>query len=133
MRFANFDQLDPAWLLHHFEWERGSDGIDRLVVRGDFVPLPYRGEYSNENDYSHYQLEPAGAALRVALEEWLVSALKAEALPGNGPDEFSHGFLVNGVEVSVMASDGLGLRVDCDADRGERHHRPHRVDWQAVR
>lgn len=105
MRYANLDQLDPAWLLHHFVWERGSDGTDRLVVREDFVPLPYRGEYSNENDYPHYQLEPAGRALRVALEEWLVSALKAEALPGNGPDEFSHGYLVNGIEVSVMASE----------------------------
>jgi hypothetical protein len=106
MRYANLDQIDPAWLMHHFAWVRGSDGIDRLEVRADFVPLPYRGEFSNENDYANYQWEPAGQPLRAALEEWLVAALKAEPRPGNQPDAFSHTFVVDGVEINVMASDG---------------------------
>ena len=106
MRFANLDQLNPAWLLHHFAWTRGSDGVDELVQRADFVPLPYHGQFSNENDYPNYQLEPAGAALRKALEAWLVTELKAVELPGNEPDEFSHAFSVDGVEIDVMFSEG---------------------------
>ena len=67
MRFANDKQLDPAWLMHHFTWTRGSDGFDILEERPGFTPFPYRGEFTNENDYASYQLEPAGAALRTAL------------------------------------------------------------------
>lgn len=33
MRYANFAQLDPAWLLHHFAWTRDARGIDRLEKR----------------------------------------------------------------------------------------------------
>jgi hypothetical protein len=109
MRYANFDALDPSWLLHHFAWERDGDGVDRLVERKDFVPLPYHGRFSADKEYPNYQLEPAGLPLRAALEAWLVSELKAEALPGNAePDAFSHGFLINGVEVNVMAIDTPG-------------------------
>ena len=92
MRFANMNQLDPVWLMHHFEWKRGSDGFDELEQRAGFVPLPYHGEFSNDDDYASYQLEPAGAALRKALEEWLVSELEAVELPGNQPDEFNRRF-----------------------------------------
>jgi len=106
MRFANMNQLDPVWLMHHFEWKRGSDGFDELEQRAGFVPLPYRGEFSNDDDYASYKLEPAGAALRKALEEWLVSELKAVELPGNQPDEFSRSFSVDGAEIDVMYSDG---------------------------
>ena len=106
MRFANMNQLDPVWLMHHFEWKRGSNGFDELEQRAGFVPLPYRGEFSNDGDYASYKLEPAGAALRKALEEWLVSELRAVELPGNQPDEFSHAFSVDGVEIDVMYSDG---------------------------
>jgi hypothetical protein len=106
MRFANFDQLDPAWLLHHFEWQRGNEGFDTLEPRAGFVPLPYHGEFSTVDDYTSYQLEPAGAALRKALEEWLVTELKAVELPGNTPDEFSHAFSVDGVAIDVMFSEG---------------------------
>jgi hypothetical protein len=109
MRYANLDALDPGWLLHHFAWERDGDGVDRLVERKDVVPLPYHGRFSADKDYPNYQLEPAGRPLRAALEAWLVSELHAEALPGNAePDAFSHGYLINGVEVTVMAIDTPG-------------------------
>jgi hypothetical protein len=106
MRVASFGQLDPAWLLHHFAWVHGPDGVDRLEARTDVTPLPYRGEYSNVNDYSHFKLEPAGKPLRAAIEEWLVDELKAEARPGNQPGAFSHTFRVDGEDINVMFSDG---------------------------
>jgi hypothetical protein len=106
MRYANLNQLDPAWLMHHFEWKGGSEGFDELEQRADFVPLPYHGEFSIENDYTSYKLEPAGAALRKALEEWLVAEAKAVELPGNTPDEFSHAYSVDGVDIDVMFFDG---------------------------
>ena len=106
MRFANFKQLDPAWLMHHFEWKRGSEGFDELGERAGFVPLPYHGEFSTNADYTSYTLEPAGGALRKALEEWLVAQLEAVETPGNQPDGFSHSFTVDGVAIDVMYSDG---------------------------
>ena len=39
---------DPAWIAHHFEWKRGSDGTDRLAERAHFTPLPYYGTLSVE-------------------------------------------------------------------------------------
>ncbi len=33
MRYATFDQIDPAWVLHHFAWERPDRGAYRLVER----------------------------------------------------------------------------------------------------
>jgi hypothetical protein len=82
MRYARLEALDPAWVDHHFRWERGADGADRLVERASFVPLAYRGELSVETGgYRTYKLEPAGAPLRTALEEFLAAEFKAERLP----------------------------------------------------
>jgi hypothetical protein len=108
MRYADLDALDPAWLLHHFTWTRGGDGVDRLEERAGFTPLPYRGKYSNENDYSNFRMEPAGEPLRAAIEAWLVDELKAEALPGNQPGHFTHAFRVNSDEIHVMSSNDAG-------------------------
>ena len=84
MRYATLDALDPAWVAHHFRWERGGDGVDRLVERTNFIPLPYRGALSVEADgYRSYKLEPAGAPLRTALEEFLVAEFKAERVPSD--------------------------------------------------
>ena len=44
MRFVDYMLLDPAWLQHHFEWQRGPEGHDVLVERKGFVPLPYTGK-----------------------------------------------------------------------------------------
>jgi hypothetical protein len=78
MRYAKFEALDPAWLDHHFEWTRGADGVDRLVQRRHFVPLPYKGELSVESDgYRTYRLEKGSEALREALVDLLVRDFKA--------------------------------------------------------
>ena len=73
------------------------------------MPLPYHGRFSADKNYPTCQPEPAGLPLRAALEAWLVSALEADALPGNAePGAFSHGFLVNGVDVNVTAIETPG-------------------------
>jgi hypothetical protein len=48
-RFATLDELDPAWLDHHFEWVRGPDTVDHLIERTNFVPLPHHGQLSTED------------------------------------------------------------------------------------
>lgn len=101
MRFATFDVLDPTWLAHHFAWERDGNGVDRLVEREGFVPIPYQGQLSVENDgYRAYRLEPAGDSLRDALIEFLVAELKAERMPvEDGADE--HPMRIDGQIVNV--------------------------------
>lgn len=45
MRFARFEDIDADWILHHFEWRLGKDGLDHLAERPDFKPMPRRGIY----------------------------------------------------------------------------------------
>ena len=78
MRFATFDAIDPAWLMHHFEWQRGSDGVDTLVERTGFVPIPYHGRWAMEDSYWY---EPAREPLRDAVIQFLVSEFKGEIVP----------------------------------------------------
>jgi hypothetical protein len=40
MRYLDIDQIDPDWVLHHFEWQRSPEAKDRLVERAAFTPLP---------------------------------------------------------------------------------------------
>jgi len=80
MRFVDFMLLDPAWLQHHFEWQRGLDARDVLVERKGFVPLPYTGKLTlaKAGESQLYWLEPAGAKLRDAVVALLVDEYKAE-------------------------------------------------------
>lgn len=83
MRFNGFETLDPAWVTHHFTWRRGSDGVDVLEERPDFVPLPYRGEVSLSylGEPHGYLLLPAGEPLRKEVVRMLVEELHGERLP----------------------------------------------------
>jgi hypothetical protein len=83
MRYPRLDALDPAWVLHHFAWIRGPDGLDRLAEREGFVPIPYQGELSTGSSQRSYRLEPAGPPLREALVRFLVTDFKAERLPAD--------------------------------------------------
>ena len=88
MRFATLDDLDPTWLAHHFAWERDPSGVDRLVERKGFVPIPYEGRLSVEDGgHRTYRLEPAGAqAGALARGAAAVSAARAGGLQG-APDD----------------------------------------------
>jgi hypothetical protein len=82
MRFIGFETLDPAWVAHHFEWRRGQNGVDVLVERPDFVPLPYRGHLTvgRSGEALGYVLLPAGEPLRNEVVRILVEELHGERL-----------------------------------------------------
>jgi len=117
MRYAKFESLDPAWLNHHFEWTRGADGVDRLVERRHFVPLPYHGELSVESDgYRTYRLEKGSEALREALVNLLIRDFKAERQPADS-GAYEVPVTIEGTKVNVAFSSEFGY-VMLSTDRG---------------
>jgi len=117
MRYAKFESLDPAWLNHHFEWTRGADGVDRLVERRHFVPLPYHGELSVESDgYRTYRLEKGSEALREALVDLLIRDFKAERQPADS-GAYEVPVTIEGTKVNVAFSSEFGY-VMLSTDRG---------------
>lgn len=80
MRYAHHEQLDPAWLAHHFEW-RSEQGRDRLHQRSGFAPLPWRGYYLS--GVAEYRLDYINAGHAEQLGEFLQQRFGAERLPDN--------------------------------------------------
>jgi hypothetical protein len=82
MRYNTFASLDPAWVAHHFTWRRGDDGVDTLVERASFTPLPHRGELTQGKPgaYQSYTLRPGSELLRAAIIGLLVGELGGERL-----------------------------------------------------
>jgi hypothetical protein len=78
MRYPALESIDPAWLMHHFEWHKGSGGADSLVERKSFVPLPY---HTRPVAGSGYWLEPAQQPLRDAVIDFIVAEFKGEKVP----------------------------------------------------
>jgi hypothetical protein len=108
MRYAKLEALDPAWLTHHFHWQRGADGVDILAERADFVPLPYRGEVSVERDgYRTYRLEKGTEALRDALVDFLVAEFGAERPPAEA-GAYEVPTIIAGRTVNVAFSSNFG-------------------------
>lgn len=101
MRYADIDQIDPAWVLHYFAWERGADGSDRLVERPNVTPLPHRGVLMfNDPDYREYRWAPAREGLREALIAFLVTEFKGERLP-HAASAFAHEVRIGSATVNV--------------------------------
>jgi hypothetical protein len=102
------DLLDPGWVSHHFAWVRGPDGLDRLVERPTFTPLPNQGRLTVSG--SIYQLRPPSAELQEALIEFLVAELGAERLPSETGDPDSVQLRIDGRIVQVFrTSDEIQL------------------------
>ena len=102
MRYNTESALDPEWVHHHFAWQRGGDGIDTLVPRPDFVPLPYHGDLflSKPGMVQTYTLPAGGEALRTAVLELVVRELGGERLRDD-PAAFNQRVRVSGKVVSV--------------------------------
>lgn len=101
MRYATIDQIDPAWVLHHFVWERAATGSYRLVERAAVTPIAWRGTLTNDyTGYREYRVAPATAGLRPALIDFLVAEFQAERLPAE-PDAYSHRVLIKGATVHI--------------------------------
>ncbi len=117
MRYPTFDALDPAWVDHHFAWVRGGDGVDRLVERKHFTPLPYHGAVTTEDGGDHYyRIEKAGSALRLALLDFLVAEFKAERMPADS-SAYEIPVRIDGQTVNVAASSDFGY-VAVSMERG---------------
>lgn len=43
-RFADARDISPAWIDHHFTWERDAAGVERLIPRERFAPWPWRSK-----------------------------------------------------------------------------------------
>lgn len=119
MRYLDIDQIDPAWISHHFAWQRGADGVDRLVERPAFAPLPYRGSLTLDySDYREYRIGPALAGLRPALIDFLVAEFHADAVPADEA-AFSREVTIGGaaVHISYRAEDRhVGVWMDRGTD-----------------
>ena len=78
MRYQDAETVDAAWIDHHYAWESDEDGVDRLVPRTDFTPLPHRGVLRppmSEHDSSMYSIEHVGKAMQERLVDFIVSEL----------------------------------------------------------
>ena len=114
MRYAILDDIDPAWLMHHFEWRKGADGVDSLVERPGFVPIPYHGRWATTTSY---WFEPAREPLRDAIMDLIVSEFKGERLPVESY-AYEHPIRIDGDTVNV-AYGGSGNYVSVSLPRGE--------------
>jgi hypothetical protein len=47
-RFAEMDDLDAAWIDHHFMWQLDPAGRERLVPRQRFATWPWRAKLESE-------------------------------------------------------------------------------------
>lgn len=107
MRFPHIEEIDAAWLAHHFQWRRGADGRDRLVERVGFKPLPWRGRFlKNAAQYDVLQAEVDSAE---RMGDFLVRRFQARRLPGNG--NWREGGLSYEVEQEVVTVTGAGFYI----------------------
>jgi hypothetical protein len=105
MRFTRTEQIDLAWVLHHFQWERDAAGIDRLVERKDFALLPFRGELIPDTMARPvYHVNRVTAGMWAILDGLLVSKSNAVAKIVEG--SFDHEFLLDGVKITTCYIEG---------------------------
>jgi len=102
MRYATIDQIDPAWVMHHFEWQRAAAGGGyRLVERKAFTPIAWRGTLTNDySGYREYRVAPATAGLRPALIDFLVAEFQAERMPVE-EGAYAHTVRVQGATIHI--------------------------------
>ncbi len=112
MRFGKLEDLNPSWLLHHFQWQQGTgageDAWDQLAERADFIPIPYRGNVTTDSAGLHdYRIEKGAPALRMALVDVLVKEFDATRESAE-VDAYEYGLIIEGQEVNVASSGDFG-------------------------
>jgi hypothetical protein len=71
-RFHDWEEVDRAWLHHYFEWKKGENGFDQLVMRENVTPMPYRGKLSASGEkYQEYRIQPVTAAMKDSLAAFI--------------------------------------------------------------
>jgi hypothetical protein len=119
MRYASVDQIDPAWVLHHFAWERKAGGAYRLIERPGFAPIAWRGTLTNDGSgYREYRVASAREGLRPALIDFLVTQFQAERLPIE-EGAYAHTVRVKGATVYISYNESerhVGVWMDRGTD-----------------
>lgn len=82
------DDIDEQWLDHHYEWQKGSDGNDRLVARTQFTPWPLRGWLSGYDPDFEFRLFLVKPELLDSLEEFLIAQFGAKRIEREHSDEY---------------------------------------------
>jgi hypothetical protein len=119
LRYGNLDDLSAGWLSHHFEWQRGTDGGDKLVERKSFTPMPYHGNTSVEGErQEYYKVDQGGRIVRMALVEMLEKDFGAtrDTIRDTG---YSYALLVKGVRVNASTNGEPSDYVMMSLDYGE--------------
>lgn len=116
MRYGTWEDIDPAWVAHHFAWTRGADGRDHLVRRPTFVPLPHQGRLLGDAGTPSYQIPSARPALLPAFVAFLEREFGAERLgaaAGGAPSSVR----IRGRVVNVAyGDDGVSAWADFGTD-----------------
>lgn len=119
MRFGNTDDLTAGWLNHHFTWTRRSDGVDALVARESFIPVPYHGNTSVEGgEQEYYKVDRGGEPVRMALIGMLQKDFGATR-DTTKDTSYAYLMLVKGVRVHVSTSGAPDDYVMMSLDYGE--------------
>ena len=117
MRFTLWEEMDLAWLHHHFEWRREPGAHDRLVERA-FTPLPYRGYRRQDpygDPYREYNLNGVSPEMRDTLIGFIVRAFDGERQPDSPGGSAS--VRIGGKLVHITAHDDeLGVWMDRGQD-----------------
>jgi hypothetical protein len=73
-RYAEAHDIDAAWIVHHFQWQRDAAGREQLLPRSGAPPWPWRGRLldfgGGRVEYRVPRMAPAfaGVVERVAVE-----------------------------------------------------------------
>ncbi|MCP4594342.1 MAG: hypothetical protein GY842_26735 [bacterium] len=116
MRFNLWEEIDTAWLDHHFEWKEGSDGHLRLSEREEFKPLPYHGRLRRDHGSREYSVKPVKPEMHDRFIAFLKSGYGAEIQPPV-PNSPARTFLIDQRKINVMLfEDSLGIWMDLETD-----------------
>lgn len=104
MRFAELSDLTPSWMLHHFEWQRGADGVDVLKPRTSFVPIPYHGDIDPEDGGKfRYRIPMGGQKIRLVLVQYLEHDFGAKREPVED-DAYEYPMVIDGRKITVAST-----------------------------
>lgn len=88
MRYVDLEEIDAAWVAHHFAWKAAEDGHERLEPRAGAEPLPFHGRLSvdGSDGTRSYHLAPVKAEMRDTLAAFIAREMGAERAPSQYPD-----------------------------------------------
>lgn len=76
LRFIEHEDIDAAWIAHHFAWRPDAKGHDQLVLRPQFKPWPWRARLIPMNGSWQLDIKRIDGAFLPVVKRL------AQALPG---------------------------------------------------